>query len=41
MGAFQNCSSFTGTLTISQSVEFIQKNAFDGCSGFNILDLTS
>lgn len=33
--AFYNCTDFTGSLTISNSVKTIEEYAFSGCSGFN------
>ncbi|MDR3163535.1 MAG: leucine-rich repeat domain-containing protein, partial [Mycoplasmataceae bacterium] len=33
--AFENCDSFTGSLTIPNSVNYIYDCAFEGCSGFN------
>jgi hypothetical protein len=39
--AFQNCSGFTGTLTIPDSVTRIYYDAFWGCSGFNIINVST
>ena len=31
--AFQNCTSFTGTINVADNIYYIGKNAFSGCTG--------
>ena len=35
--AFQNCTSFTGTINVADNIYYLGKNAFSGCSGVKSL----